>query len=55
MKWIPSIITVVVAAATAFAPQLQHLVGSHKDISDIVIGLYAILGHMLPSPLAKGA
>jgi hypothetical protein len=51
MKWAHSILTLLATALVLFAPQIQHLVASHPTVSAFVVGLYTVLGHMLPSPV----
>lgn len=53
MKYLPTIISVLVMLATTFAPQLQHLISLHPEAGVIIGGLYAILAHFSPQPLGK--
>lgn len=50
MNWLMSIISLATAAATIFAPQLQHLVSAHPAIFAGIAGAVATVNHILPSP-----
>jgi hypothetical protein len=52
MKWLPTILAVVGMLVTAFTPQFQAYVASHPAVMAAVAGVYSILTHLLPSPIA---
>ncbi len=53
LKYLPSVLPLVVAVAVAFGPQLQALLAGHPAAAAIVGALYAVLAHALPSPVAQ--
>ena len=53
MKYLPSIITLIVVVAESLSPQLQELVSKNPVLVVVLGGVYAILKHMLPSPVAQ--
>jgi hypothetical protein len=54
MKYLPTIIAVITAVAGILAPQLQALIAHHPGASTLLLSVYAVLTHLLPSPLQKG-
>ena len=50
MKYLPSVISILVMLASAFALPIQHAVAAHPEAGVIVAGLYAILAHISPQP-----
>jgi hypothetical protein len=52
-KWLHSLGTVGLLVATAASPVLQGVISSHPLVSAILFGAYTVIGHLLPSPLAK--
>jgi hypothetical protein len=53
MKYLPTIIAAVTAAAIAISPQVQASFAHHPEAEGIAALLYAVLTHLLPSPVAK--
>lgn len=53
MKYLPTIIAAVSAAAIAIAPVVRADLGAHPEAAGIVAAIYAIMSHFLPSPVAK--
>jgi len=51
-KWIPSILAALGAAGAVFVPGAQAFLIAHPAASTAVSLLYAILAHVLPSPMA---
>lgn len=51
-KWLPTIIAAALAGLTSVAPDLQHVVSSHPSIATAFALAYAVLSHLMPSPLA---
>jgi hypothetical protein len=54
-NWWPSVLAAVVAVVTAVAPWLQTLVSHHPALAAVLGALYAILAHVLPSPVTDKA
>jgi len=51
VKYLPTIIAIATGLASILAPQLQAFVAHHPAVSSSLLALYAILTHLLPSPL----
>lgn len=51
-KYWPSILPAIVAVWGIYGTQVQHLVSSHPEVSAVVGALYAILAHLMPSPVS---
>ena len=54
MKWTHSVIALLGAAATIYSPQIKHAIATQPDLAAAVIGVYAILAHIAPSPIGRG-
>lgn len=52
-KWIPMVITFAGMLVTALSPAVQSFWGHHADLAVIVIGGWAAVKGLLPSPLQK--
>jgi hypothetical protein len=52
MKWLPSILTVLTALATAFSGTLQGYVSHHPAVAIVLAGVWAVVNHLFPSPAA---
>ncbi len=52
VNWLPSVVSALVVLATSFTPQIQGYLVAHPVASAVVAGAYAILTHLLPSPVA---
>jgi len=50
-KWWHTLATIGAIALTAFTPALQGILATHPTVSVILLGVWSILGHILPSPL----
>lgn len=50
MKWLPTVISVVVAASAIVSSEVQAWIAAHPEIAAILGGLYAILTNFLPQP-----
>ena len=55
MKWIPTVVTVVLGLAGAFTPQIESLVSSHPASAVIFAAVYAVVKGLLNTPLGKNA
>ena len=53
MKFLPSILSALVALSGVASPQLQEVVSAHPALVLCLGAVYGILKHMLPSPLAQ--
>lgn len=51
MKWIPTIVTVVLGLAGAFTPQIQGLVSAHPATATVFAAIYAVVKGLLNTPL----
>jgi hypothetical protein len=54
MKWIPTIVTVVLGLVGAFNPQVQSLVVNHPSSAAVFAAIYAVVKGLAASPLGKG-
>ena len=52
-KFIPSFIPILIALAVAVAPYIQAWMGAHPMAMTLLGALYAVLTHLLPSPVAQ--
>lgn len=52
-KWLPTIIAMATASLTAVTPQIQGTISHHPVAATVLTMLYAIFGHVLPSPVGK--
>lgn len=52
-KWWHTLATIGAIALGAFTPPIQGAISAHPTVSFILAGVWAILGHLLPSPVAK--
>jgi hypothetical protein len=52
-KFLPSILPLLIAAATAAAPFVQGWMAEHPTAMTIAGAVYMVLAHMLPSPVAQ--
>lgn len=50
MNWLMSILSLLGAASTIFAPQIQGAVSSHPAIFGTIAGIFGVIAHILPSP-----
>lgn len=51
-QWWPSILPVLTLIATALAPTIQSEVAKHPSASAAVALAYAVITHIMPSPVA---
>lgn len=51
-KWWHTLVSIGLVALTAITPVIQGAIAAHPIVSVILTGVWAILGHVLPSPLA---
>ena len=54
MQWLMSLVALIGAAATIYQPQVHTALMNHPDAATVIAGLYAILAHLMPSPIATG-
>lgn len=52
MKWIQSLIPVLVMVGVAFVPQLQTVVSAHPTVATVLAAVLAVLNHLTTSPVA---
>jgi hypothetical protein len=52
-KALPSILAALAALLTVFAPQLQSLISAHPSVAAVLMSLYSIMAHLLPSPVVQ--
>ena len=52
-QYIPSIVAALTALATIFTPEIQQAVVSHPAWASTLAAIYAIIAHLIPSPVAK--
>jgi hypothetical protein len=52
-KWIPMVITITGMLVTAFSPAVQAFWGRHPEAAVAIIGGWAAVKGLLPSPLQK--
>ncbi len=50
-KWLHTLGSLAVIIATALTPAISTVVVSHPAVAVSLGALYAILGHLLPSPI----
>jgi hypothetical protein len=50
-KFIPSVVTLVLTAASLFSTEIQTFVAGHATIATVIAGVYALIKGLLPSPL----
>lgn len=53
-SWLPTLVAIGGAALAIVAPPLQAVIAAHPAVSIGLSALYAILSHLLPSPVASG-
>ena len=53
MNLIPSILTALLTIAGLFTPQIQSALSAHPQAALVVGGVYAVLNHLMPSPVAS--
>lgn len=51
-KWWPTIVALLTTISPLVLPAVQHLVAAHPSLATILLGLYSVLTHILPSPVA---
>lgn len=54
-KWIPTVVTAVLAAIGVLTPQIQALLAAHPSVGILLGAVYAVVKGLLPSPIAPGA
>jgi hypothetical protein len=54
-QWLPSIIAFAGAGLTIFSPALQSYVAGHPSVAMVVTLLYAVVTHVMPSPVSQGS
>ena len=52
-QYIPSIVAAVTALVTIFTPEIQQVVVNHPAWASTLAAIYAIMTHLMPSPVAK--
>jgi len=50
-KWLPSLLPMLAAIGVAAAPLAQTFISTHPRLSAAIAVAYAILTHLMPSPL----
>ena len=53
MRWLPTILTALLAAATAIVPDVQDVVKDNPVASAIMLSILALLGALAKSPLGQ--
>ena len=51
-KFLHSFLSFAAVAFTALAPALQSTISHHPLVTAVLGGIWAVIGHLLPSPLA---
>jgi hypothetical protein len=54
-KWWPTLVAVIGAVAPIALPAVQGAISSHPKVATILAAAYAILAHLLPSPVTPTA
>ena len=52
-SYLPSIVSALIAVLSIFSADIQGLITSHPAIATSLGALYAILSHLLPSPVSQ--
>jgi len=52
-SYLPSIVSALVAVLSIFSADVQGLISSHPAIASSLGALYAILAHLMPSPIVQ--
>ena len=52
-SYLPSIVSALIAVLSIFSSDIQALITAHPAIATSLGALYAILAHLLPSPVSK--
>jgi hypothetical protein len=52
-SYLPSIVSALIAVLSIFSADIQGLITSHPAIAASLASLYAILSHLMPSPVSK--
>lgn len=52
-KFWHSALSVGVVIFGAVAPQLQNAIAHHPTISLVLLGIWSVVGHLLPSPIVQ--
>jgi hypothetical protein len=52
MKWLHTYGSIILAGLSIFVPVFQGLIVAHPAIAGGLAAAYAILGHLLPSPVS---
>jgi hypothetical protein len=50
MKWLQSLLPLLLVVATALAPQLQAVISTHPTIAVVFAAAVAIANHLSPQP-----
>ena len=50
-KWWHSIVSALIVAGLTLVPPLQGVVAAHPVLSTVLGFVWAVIGHILPSPL----
>lgn len=53
-KWWPTILPVLLMIGSALTPVITNFLSAHPEVSTILASIYAILTHLLPSPVTSG-
>lgn len=51
-KWFPSIFAAAASLFTIFTPIIQGAVASHPAIAVVLASIYAVIAHIMPSPVS---
>ena len=54
-KFGPSLLFIGETMLAAFTPSFQGMIGHHPIVSSVLVGVQAVLGHLMPSPLKGGS
>jgi hypothetical protein len=53
LKWFPTLLSVLTLVVTALSTQVQAFWSHHGALAGILIGVWGVASHLLPSPVAK--
>ncbi len=54
-KWWPTIVAILGVVTPILLPAAQHFIVSHPALSAALGGVYAVLTHLLPSPVVQSS
>jgi len=54
-KWLPTVITLVLTLIGILTPAIQHYLSAHPAASTVLVGIYALIKGLLPSPVVSAS